>query len=83
MGLAVGTNDLDLLRRAAKNFGVATLISVPTATVYFLITPLGEAQSELLARTSPTLYDVSSPSVAVRRASSPSAHEARAMSPPA
>ena len=25
MGLAVGTNDLDLLRRAAKNFGVATL----------------------------------------------------------
>ena len=58
MGLAVGTNDLDLLRRAAKNFGVATLISVLTAMVYFLITPLSEAQSELLARTSPTLYDV-------------------------
>lgn len=58
MGLAVGTNDLGLLKRAAKNFGVATLISVLTATVYFLITPLGEAQSELLARTSPTLYDV-------------------------
>ena len=58
MGLAVGINDLDLLRRAVKNFGVATLISVLTATVYFLITPLGEAQSELLARTSPTLYDV-------------------------
>jgi len=58
MGLAVGTNDIGLLRRAAKNFGVATLISVLTATLYFLITPLGEAQSELLARTSPTLYDV-------------------------
>lgn len=58
MGLAVGINDLDLLRRAARNFAVATLISVLTATVYFLITPLGEAQSELLARTSPTLYDV-------------------------
>ena len=58
MGLAVGTNDLGLLKRAAKNFGVATLISVLTATVYFLITPLGEAQSELLARPSPTLYDV-------------------------
>lgn len=58
MGLAVGTNDLDLLRRAAKNFGVATLISVLTATLYFLITPLSDAQSELLARTSPTLYDV-------------------------
>jgi uncharacterized hydrophobic protein (TIGR00271 family) len=58
MGLAVGINDLELLKRAAKNFSVATVISVLTATVYFLITPLGEAQSELLARTSPTLYDV-------------------------
>lgn len=58
MGLAMGINDLELLKRAAKNFGVATLISVLTATLYFLITPLGEAQSELLARTSPSLYDV-------------------------
>jgi len=58
MGLAVGINDLALLKRSAKNYGVATLISVITATVYFLISPLGEAQSELLARTSPTLYDV-------------------------
>ena len=58
MGLAVGINDLELLKRAARNFGVATVISVITATFYFLITPLGEAQSELLARTSPTIYDV-------------------------
>ena len=58
MGLAIGINDIDLLRRSYRNFGVATLISVLTATVYFLITPLGEAQSELLARTSPTIYDV-------------------------
>lgn len=58
MGLAVGINDLELLKRAAKNFSVATGISVLTATIYFIITPLGDAQSELLARTSPTLYDV-------------------------
>ncbi len=58
MGLAVGINDLGLLRRSAKNYGVATLISVLTATVYFLLSPLGDAQSELLARTSPSLYDV-------------------------
>lgn len=58
MGLAIGINNIDLLRRAARNFGVATLISILTATIYFLISPLGEAQSELLARTSPTLYDV-------------------------
>lgn len=58
MGLAVGINDFDLLRRSLKNYGVATLISVLTAMIYFLISPLSEAQSELLARTSPTLYDV-------------------------
>ena len=58
MGLAIGINDLTLLHSSAKNFGVATVISVLTATVYFLVSPYSEAQSELLARTSPTLYDV-------------------------
>lgn len=58
MGLAVGINDLELLKRALKNFSVATLISVLTAMLYFLISPLEEAQSELLARTTPTIYDV-------------------------
>ncbi|HEY9551404.1 MAG TPA: TIGR00341 family protein [Prevotella sp.] len=58
MGLAIGINDLDLLKRSGKNYVVATVISVITASVYFFISPLSEAQSELLARTSPTLYDV-------------------------
>ncbi len=58
MGLSVGIGDYDLFRRAVKNYLVATLISVVTATVYFLLSPLNEARSELLARTSPTLYDV-------------------------
>lgn len=58
MGLAIGINDFELLKRSAKNYLVATIISIITAAVYFLLTPLNEAQSELLARTSPTLYDV-------------------------
>ena len=58
MGLAVGIGDLPLLKSSIKNYFVATVISVLTAMVYFLISPLTEAQSELLARTSPTLYDV-------------------------
>lgn len=58
MGLAVGINDFQLFKRAAKNYLVATLFSVATATVYFLLTPLDDVQSELLARTSPTIYDV-------------------------
>lgn len=58
MGLAIGINDFELFKRSLKNYLVATGISVATATFYFLITPFDEAQSELLARTSPTIYDV-------------------------
>ena len=58
MGLSVGIDDFDLLKRSVKNYLVSTVISVITAMIYFIISPLSEAQSELLARTSPTLYDV-------------------------
>ncbi len=58
LGLGLGINDFELLKRALRNFAVATLFSVLTATAYFLITPIAEAQSELLARTAPTIYDV-------------------------
>lgn len=53
MGLSVGIRDFELLKQSLKNYGVATLISVLTATLYFLLSPLSEARSELLARTSP------------------------------
>ena len=58
MGLSVGIDDFDLLKRSVRNYLLATVISVITATIYFTLSPLSEAQSELLARTSPTLYDV-------------------------
>ena len=58
MGLAIGIGDLPLLKNSIKNYLIATVISVLTAMLYFSISPLTEAQSELLARTSPTLYDV-------------------------
>ena len=58
MGLGVGINDFEMLKRAFKSFTIASIFSVLTATFYFSITPIAEAQSELLARTSPTIYDV-------------------------
>ena len=58
MGFGIGIRDFEFFKRSFKNYLLATLISVLTATVYFLITPLSQAQSELLSRTSPTLYDV-------------------------
>ena len=58
IGVGAGINDIGLIRKALKNLGIAVLISVITSTVYFYLTPLHEAQSELLARTYPTLWDV-------------------------
>jgi len=57
-GLALGTNDIDLLKRSLRNLSIAVLAAVITSALYFLITPLDQAQSELLARTRPTIFDV-------------------------
>lgn len=58
IGLAAGINDFDLLKRSFRNLGVAVFISILTSTIYFYITPIHDAQSELLARTEPTVWDV-------------------------
>jgi uncharacterized hydrophobic protein (TIGR00271 family) len=58
IGLAMGIYDFDLLKRAFKNFLIATIISLLTSFVYFLLSPMSDARSELLARTTPTVYDV-------------------------
>lgn len=58
VGLSVGLNDFELMKRSLKSYLITTLFSVTTATVFFFISPVAEGQSELLARTSPTIYDV-------------------------
>ena len=58
IGLGLGINDYELIKRSFRNLAVATLFSVITSTIYFWVSPLNEARSELLARTSPTIYDV-------------------------
>ena len=59
VGLAIGLGDFDLMKRSFKSYLIVTLFSVVTATLFFLISPsVSGGQSELLARTSPTIYDV-------------------------
>lgn len=58
IGLSVGILDEELLRKSLRNFLIMVAISLVTSTIYFLISPLNEAQSELLARIRPTTYDV-------------------------
>ena len=57
-GLSVGISDFELLKQSFRSYLLTTFISVVTSTLYFSLTPLNEVQSELLARTSPTIYDV-------------------------
>lgn len=58
MGLGLGIHDMPLIKRSFRNLAMAALFSIIASTLYFLITPLSEERSELLARTSPTIYDV-------------------------
>lgn len=58
MGLAIGINDLELFKKGIKNLLIAATISIATSSLYFAITPLHEASSEILARTTPTIWDV-------------------------
>ena len=58
VGMSVGLNDFELMKRSLKSFFITTGFCVLTSTIYFLFTPIAEAQSELLARTSPSIYDV-------------------------
>lgn len=58
VGLGMGINDIELIKKAIKNLFIAVVISVGASAVYFFLTPLHEAQSEILARTTPSIWDV-------------------------
>jgi len=58
IGLGAGIFDFQLIKSALKNLLIASAIALVTSTFYFFISPLHHAQSELLARTSPTIWDV-------------------------
>lgn len=58
IGYGAGINDFTLIRLSFRHLSIATLIALATSTLYFLVSPLDTAQSELLARTTPTIWDV-------------------------
>lgn len=57
-GFGLGIYDFDLLKRSLKNLFIATIVSLIVSTTYFFLSPFKELQSELLARTSPNVYDI-------------------------
>lgn len=57
-GFGLGMYDFELVKKSVKNLLIATVVSLATSAIYFYISPFKEAQSELLARTSPNIYDI-------------------------
>lgn len=58
VGYSVATYNFELLRRSLKNLAFAASTGLVASTIYFFVTPVHGEYSELLARTSPTIYDV-------------------------
>ncbi|MNK21288.1 hypothetical protein D3C87_395420 [compost metagenome] len=57
-GFALGIYDFALLKKSLRNLLNATVVSLTVSTLYFYLSPFKDVQSELLARTSPNIYDI-------------------------
>lgn len=58
IGYSVATYNFDLFKRSLKNYSFAVIGGLSASTIYFYLSPIHAEHSELLARTSPTIYDV-------------------------
>lgn len=58
IGYGIAVNDLTASKRAAVGLVYQVVICILTSTIYFSLTPISDAHSEILARTSPSIWDV-------------------------
>ena len=58
VGLSIGINDIDTLKRSLINLGVMIGLSLATSFIFFLIPLFREPTPEILARTAPDVRDV-------------------------
>lgn len=58
IGFAIALYDTDLLKKSATVLLFEVIVALAASTIYFSLSPITTASSELLARTSPTAWDV-------------------------
>lgn len=58
IGFAIAIYDTNLLKRSATILMFEVVVALATSTAYFMLSPITAPGSELLARTSPTSWDV-------------------------
>lgn len=58
MGYSMGVYDFNLLKESLRNFLFMIVVSLITSAIFFTLPLITSTQSELLARTQPTTYDI-------------------------
>ncbi len=58
IGFSFATGNKEMLKKAFKLFVLQVIIAILSSTIYFLVSPLNQPTSEIIARTSPTFWDV-------------------------
>jgi len=58
IGFGMAVNDLNLLRKSFLSYLFAAGVGLLTSTIFFFLSPINDAHSEILARTAPNIYDV-------------------------
>ena len=58
MGYSMGVYDFNLLKESLRNFLFMIVVSLITSAIFFTLPLISATQSELLARTQPTTYDI-------------------------
>ncbi len=58
IGYGVGTYNAKLIKKSLAILGLEIFISMVTSTIYFSLSPISSAGSEILSRTTPNIWDV-------------------------
>ena len=58
IGLSVGINDYNTLKKSLSHFAIAIGIALITSTIYFYLSPFDQITPQISARTEPTFLDV-------------------------
>jgi len=58
IGLSVGIQDKESFFTSLRVFSISVLVSLLVSTLYFILSPLGNTTSEILARIKPTALDI-------------------------
>lgn len=58
MGYGIATYDTDVVKKSFQRLGLQIFVCIVSSTIYFSLTPINVASSELLARIEPTIWDV-------------------------